>query len=115
MRELVLTPKFKRTFRKFVLRNPQRQKAIEKTLAQMREDIYFLNLGTHSLKGELSGLKACSCGYDCRIIFSIEIEPDTQEEVIILLDILVVTIRCIENRIYWKAILRVSALRYTYI
>ena len=69
MRELVLTPKFKRTFRKFVLRNPQRQKAIEKTLAQMREDIYFLNLGTHSLKGELSGLKACSCGYDCRIIW----------------------------------------------
>ncbi|MBD2624822.1 type II toxin-antitoxin system mRNA interferase toxin, RelE/StbE family [Microcystis flos-aquae FACHB-1344] len=87
MRELVLTPKFKRTFRKFVLRNPQRQKAIEKTLAQMREDIYFLSLGTHSLRGELSGLKACSCGYDCRIIFSIKIEPDTQEEVIILLDI----------------------------
>ena len=90
MRELVLTPKFKRTFRKFVLRNPQRQKAIEKTLAQMREDIYFLSLGTHSLRGELSGLKACSCGYDCRIVFSLETTETNdkeQKEVIILIDI----------------------------
>jgi mRNA-degrading endonuclease YafQ of YafQ-DinJ toxin-antitoxin module len=76
MRELILTPKFKRSFLKFVLRNLKRQKTIEKTLAQMREDVYLGNLGTHSLKGELSGLKACSCGYDCRIVFSQDLRSD---------------------------------------
>jgi mRNA-degrading endonuclease YafQ of YafQ-DinJ toxin-antitoxin module len=43
MRELVLTPKFERAFRKFVLRNNKLQQNIEKTLAKMREDIYLPN------------------------------------------------------------------------
>ena len=44
MRKLVLTPKFKRSFRKFVSRNSQLQKRIEKTLQQMEEDRMFLLL-----------------------------------------------------------------------
>lgn len=87
MRKLVLTPKFKRSFRKFVSRNSQLQKKIEKTLQQMEEDVFASQLGTHSLKGKLFGLKSCSCGYDCRIVFSIEIDKKTEEEVIILVDI----------------------------
>jgi addiction module RelE/StbE family toxin len=87
MRQLVLTPKFKRSFRKFVLGNPKLQKKIEQVLGKMREDVFCSQLSTHSLQGKLSGLKACSCGYDCRIVFSIEIVQKTQEEVIILLDI----------------------------
>jgi mRNA interferase YafQ len=87
MRQLVLTPKFKRSFRKFVLRNSKLQKRIEEILQQMQEDVFASKLGTHSLKGELLGLKACSCGYDCRILFSLEIDKETKEEVIILLDI----------------------------
>ena len=87
MRKLVLTAKFKRSFRKFVSRNSQLQKKIEKTLKQMEEDVFASQLGTHSLKGKLLGLKSCSCGYDCRIIFSLEIDEETKEEVIILLDI----------------------------
>ncbi|MCP2727576.1 hypothetical protein NJ959_03680 [Symplocastrum sp. BBK-W-15] len=35
MRLLVLTPKFKRSFRKFVKRNPALQERIEETLQQM--------------------------------------------------------------------------------
>jgi addiction module RelE/StbE family toxin len=87
MRQLVLTPKFKRAFRKFVLRDPKLQKRIEATLQQMQEDVFVPQLGTHSLKGELLGLRACSCGYDCRIIFAIETDEDSKEEVILLLDI----------------------------
>jgi addiction module RelE/StbE family toxin len=87
MRQLVLTPKFKRSFRKFVLRNPKLEKKIEQVLVKMQEDVFGSQLSTHSLEGKLSGLKACSCGYDCRIVFSIEISQKTQEEVIILLDI----------------------------
>ena len=47
MRQLVLTPKFKRAFRKFVLRDPKLQKRIEATLQQMQEDVFVPQLGTH--------------------------------------------------------------------
>lgn len=47
MRELVLTPKFKRVFRKFVIRNKKLQKRIEDTLLQMNMDVFAPHLGTH--------------------------------------------------------------------
>ncbi len=86
-RELVLTPKFKRAFRKFVGRNARLQKRIEDTLRQMQEDVFAASLGTHKLSGTLEGLRACGCGYDCRIVFSIERNPASGGEVIVLLDI----------------------------
>lgn len=70
MRPLVLTPKFKRAFRKFVKRNADLQKRIEATLEQMETDVFAPNLGTHKLSGTLDGLQSCSCGYDCRIFRS---------------------------------------------
>ena len=87
MRELVLTPKFKRAFRKFVKRNPKLEKKIIQTLKLMKEDVFASQLSTHSLQGKLLGLKACSCGYDCRIVFSVETAETTKKEVIILIDI----------------------------
>jgi mRNA interferase YafQ len=87
MKELVLTPKFKRAFRKFVKRNPQIESKIIQTLELMREDVFSSQLSTHSLQGKLLGLKACSCGYDCRILFTLEIDQNSAEQVIILLDI----------------------------
>lgn len=86
-RELVVTPKFKRAFRKFVRRNARLQKRIEDTLMQMQEDIFAASLGTHRLSGPLEGLRACGCGHDCRIVFSIEQNPARGGEVIVLLDI----------------------------
>ncbi|MDY0362477.1 MAG: type II toxin-antitoxin system mRNA interferase toxin, RelE/StbE family [Desulforegulaceae bacterium] len=87
MRELVLTPKFKRLFTKFVIRNKKLQKRIEETLEEMNKDVFAPHLGTHKLSGELSGLYACICGYDCRIVFSIESNNEKTREVIVLLDI----------------------------
>ncbi|UNU26680.1 type II toxin-antitoxin system mRNA interferase toxin, RelE/StbE family [Microcoleus vaginatus HSN003] len=87
MRPLVLTPKFKRAFRKFVKRNPDLQRRIEDSLQQMEADVFFPNLGTHKLGGQLDGLQSCSCGYNCRIVFSIEEDTETNSEVIVLLDI----------------------------
>lgn len=87
MRSLVLTPKFKRAFRKFVKRNTDLQKCIEDTLQQMEADVFAPNLGTHKLSGKLDGLQSCSCGYDCRIVFSIEQDTESDGEVIVLLDI----------------------------
>ena len=86
-RELVLTPKFKRAFRKFVGRNARLQKRIEDTLMQIQEDVFAASLGTHKLSGTLEGLRACGCGYDCRVVFSIERNPASGGEVIVLLDI----------------------------
>ena len=86
-REIILTPAFKRAFRKFVRRDTRLQKRIEDTLELMQEDILATALGTHKLSGTLMGLRACSCGYDCRIVFAIERNPDTGDEVIVLLDI----------------------------
>ncbi|NJO80063.1 MAG: type II toxin-antitoxin system mRNA interferase toxin, RelE/StbE family [Cyanobacteria bacterium RM1_2_2] len=87
MRQLILTTGFKRAFRKFVKRNPQSQSQIENILSQMQADVFAPQLGTHKLSGNLSGLRACSCGYDCRIVFSIEKDKATNQEVVILLDI----------------------------
>jgi addiction module RelE/StbE family toxin len=87
MRPLVLTPKFRRAFRKFVKRNADLQKRIEDTLEQMEADVFAPNLGTHKLSGNLDGLQSCSCGYDCRIVFSIEQNVESEGDVIVLLDI----------------------------
>jgi mRNA interferase YafQ len=87
MRQLVLSRAFKRAFRKFVKRNPQLQSQIGDILSQMQADVFAPQLGTHKLSGNLSGLRACSCGYDCRIVFSIEKNKVTNHEVIVLLDI----------------------------
>ncbi len=87
IRELVLTPKFKRAFRKFVRRNAKLKERIEATLIQMEEDVFDASLSTHKLSGKLKGPRACSCGYDCRIAFTIEQNLENGDEVIVLLDI----------------------------
>jgi mRNA interferase YafQ len=87
MRELITTPKFDRSLRKFTKRNLELQRKIQKTLEQMEEDVFAANLDTHKLGGSLEGINSCSCGYDCRVLFSIEQDPETELEVIILLDV----------------------------
>ena len=87
MRQLILTAKFKRALRKFVARNPKLQVQVEETLRRLAADASSPQLGTHQLQGKLAGFKACSCGYDCRIIFSLELQPDTGEEVIVLVNV----------------------------
>ncbi|WP_230967434.1 type II toxin-antitoxin system YafQ family toxin [Nostoc commune] len=63
------------------------QSRIEETIAAMENDIFAANLGTHKLEGKLLGLFSCSCGYDCRIVFSLKSDEESEEQVVILLDI----------------------------
>lgn len=44
-------------------------------------------LGYAQADGKLLGLWACSCGYDCRIVFVVERDPETNLEMNWLLDI----------------------------
>ena len=87
MKQLILTSRVKRSLKKFMQRNPVLQKQVEKTLLKMQEDVFAPSLMTHRLKGQYEGLRACSCGYDCRIIFSLEKNQQTNEEEIVLLNI----------------------------
>ena len=87
MRQLVLTPRFKRAYRKFAGRDKKLRQHIDDALRQMEQDIFVSALSTHKLSGTLIGLWACSCGYDCRIIFSLENDPVSNKEVIVLLDV----------------------------
>jgi mRNA-degrading endonuclease YafQ of YafQ-DinJ toxin-antitoxin module len=87
MRELIVTARFRRSLKRFVQRDNVLQRQIEKTLLQMEEDVFAPSLMTHRLKGEYEGLRACSCGYDCRIIFALQKNKQTDEEEIVLMNI----------------------------
>lgn len=87
MRRLVYTPQFLRSYRKFIRRNRILQARIEDTFRLMERDVFAPSLGTHKLSGEFMRLRACSCGYDCRIVFRIEADDETELEVILLIDI----------------------------
>ena len=84
---LVLTSKFERAYRKYVKQDKQLQYHLEDILQEIETNISATNLGTHKLSGKLKGLQSCSCGYDCRIVFSIERDPESKSDVLVLLDI----------------------------
>lgn len=87
MRQLVVTPRFRRAYRKLVKRDRVLQRRIDDALRQMQVDVFASALGTHKLSGALAGLWACSCGYDCRVVFSLEDDKESGHEVILLHDI----------------------------
>jgi mRNA interferase YafQ len=87
MRKLIPTPKFHRALRKFTKRNATLRANIQETLELMEADVFAASLETHKLSGNLDGIMACSCGYDCRVLFLIEQEPETGINAIVLLDV----------------------------
>jgi mRNA interferase YafQ len=87
MRELVLSPKFERAFRRLAGKNPALQPQIETALRRMAENLNDPRLKTHHLSGQLAGLHACSVAYDCRIVFSKQKHPKTGAEVLLLVNI----------------------------
>jgi mRNA interferase YafQ len=84
-RKVILSKSFEKAFKKFVKGNTVLHDTIEKTIRLMETDVFSPNLKAHKLSGKLFGLIACSCGYDCRIIFTIE--KQSGHEVILLIDI----------------------------
>jgi mRNA-degrading endonuclease YafQ of YafQ-DinJ toxin-antitoxin module len=87
MNRLVLTPKFRRGYRKFVKRDRALQAKIDAAIQQIERDVFQPQLGTHKLSGNLAGLLACSCGYDCRIVFALEKDASGGDGIILLIDI----------------------------
>jgi len=87
MRELVLSPKFERAFRRLTAKNPALQPQIETALRRMAENLNDPRLKAHHLSGRLAGLHACSVAYDCRIVFARQKHPKTGAEVLLLINI----------------------------
>jgi mRNA interferase YafQ len=78
---------FLRAVKKFVKNNSLLKKRIYEAIELLEKDPFAPELHTHRLTGNLFGMLSCSCGYNCRIIFSIEKKSDSDELVITLMNI----------------------------
>ena len=86
-RKLVLSKSFNKSYKKFIGKKPTLKPYIENALISLEGDAFSSSLKTHKLSGNLYGYFACSCGYDCRIVFSIEKDLKNKTEIILLIDI----------------------------
>ena len=87
MRELVLSPKFERAFRRLAGKNPALQPQIETALRRMAENLNDPRLKTRHLSGQLAGLHACSVAYNCRIVSARQRHSKTGAEILLLINI----------------------------
>jgi mRNA interferase YafQ len=79
---LVLSPHFLKAYKKLVTKYPLLQEQIDSAIRQLEINIFDPKLKTHKLSGSLHGCYACSCGYNCRIVFTVE---EYQNEKVVLL------------------------------
>lgn len=84
---LTTDSKFKRSFKRLVKKTPQLQDKILAVLEILSNDPFTPALKSHKLTGQLEGLWACSVAYDCRIVFAFKQDPETGEDLIVLIDI----------------------------
>ena len=56
-------------------------------LARLAGEPFEPVLRTHKLRGQLEGLWSCWVEYDCRIVFAFEPDPDSDQEMIVLIDL----------------------------
>lgn len=87
MRTLIWEKSFKRAFKRIVRKNPQLEDKILVVLEVLENDPFANSLKSHKLRGQLDGLWACSVEYDCRIIYTFEQDSDSDNEIILLIDI----------------------------
>jgi addiction module RelE/StbE family toxin len=87
VRKLAWDTSFKRAYRKWVRRNPSLQGRIFEVLGLLATDAFDPQLKSHKLRGQLKGLWACTVEYDCRIVFAFEPDPESSEDMIVLIDI----------------------------
>lgn len=84
--ELIFSKNFERAYKKFIRKYPDEKNKIQNVIRQISENYLDKSIGTHKLSGKLYGLFACTCGFDCRIIFSIETD-NSMNKFILLIDI----------------------------
>jgi mRNA interferase YafQ len=85
--KLVAHKSFKRAFKKLIKKNPQLQGRVLDILDLLENDPFTPSLKSHKLTGDLDGYWSCSVNYDCRIIFTFSQDEDSEETLIILVDL----------------------------
>ena len=85
--KIVWDNRFKRAFRKLIRKNPEFQERIINALYLLGNDLFTPSLKSHKLTGSLHGLWYCSVADDCRIIFTFAEDEDSEESLIVLIDI----------------------------
>ncbi|ELS00266.1 type II toxin-antitoxin system mRNA interferase toxin, RelE/StbE family [Gloeocapsa sp. PCC 73106] len=85
--KVVWNNRFKRAFKKLIKKNHELQNKITTVLILLSEDPFTPSLKSHKLTGNLSELWSCSVSYDCRIIFTFSQDKNSEESLIILVDI----------------------------
>lgn len=80
---LVLTKRFKNQVRKSAENDKYLREKITNTLKLLEKDPFDSKLHTHKLKGELSNCRACSVGYDYRIIFEIKATEEQGTKIVL--------------------------------
>ncbi len=87
-RKLVISKPFEKSYKKLAAKNLALKNGIARALEKLQQNAFDPSLRTHKLSGKLAIYLACYCGYDCRIVFTIEKDTNnTNLENIILLDI----------------------------
>ena len=66
---LVWSAKFTRAVKKLARRKPALVEDLEVALQRLETDPHHPALRTHKLGGDLEGSRACSAGYDFRLVF----------------------------------------------
>ena len=84
---LTTDSKFKRRFKRLVKKNPQLQDKILAVWEMLSDEPFTPSLKSHKLTGKLEGLWSCSVAYDCRIVFAFQQDSETEEDLIVLIDV----------------------------
>ncbi len=87
MMEIVWDSHFKRAFKKLIKKNPEIRDRIINVLNLLSIDHLTPSLKSHKLTGSLDSLWSCSVTYDCRIIFTFAQDEESEEFLIVLVDI----------------------------
>ncbi len=70
MKRLLLpSGSFVRVAKRLVKKSPHIASEIQETLELLSNDVFHTQLKSHKLKGDLKGSRACTVGYNLRIVF----------------------------------------------
>ena len=87
MKRIAWDASFRRAFKRRTHKNSPLQERIFEVLELLSKDVFNPQLKTHKLRGQLKGLWACWVEYDCRIVFAFEPDPESSEDMIVLIDL----------------------------
>ena len=81
------TKRFDRSYQRYVGRDRVRRNNVDAALRRLAADMDDPRLRTHALTGDLGSTYACSCGYDCPIVFKIQANPSHKIREVLLIEV----------------------------